>query len=569
VGVTTTTDPSTVAPESHVARPDDVGVTTRPDVPAAPGEFPILWADPSDPELEWSREDMHHPFAVTPLSADYIRAIVDGMAYGGRRIDRPFVMDVRFWHGYTYLTARDLLPPPDMPAALEALTERKRAVIPTTAAFWRDEALPELRSIRDWFRSVDVESMRAERLDDAWREAWTRVGRAWGIHFFLIRGPYQVTEDLADLYESLVPEASPGEALRLIQGRAEELQAVDRALDDLAALIAADATLLSRFAGDDPPPTIEALRADAADRVFLPALEAFLFEHGHLGGSFDDLAFPTWADEPDIVLGDIARRLASDRPTAVDRQRALLADADALADGVRGRLADRPQELARFEALLADARAIGPLTEIHNYWIDRLMQACLRTFALRIGRRLVDAGVIDHPLDILYLSRDEVGASLRVPTNRRIEVAERRAIHDRQTAMTPPPSVGKPPDPDAEMDRFDGTRFEPEPDGRLRGTGASAGTACGVARIVLGPADFEKVRPGDVIVAPASNPSWVPLFAIAGGLLTNTGGVLSHAAVVAREFGLPAVVGLGDATARISDGATVELDGATGYVRIL
>jgi pyruvate,water dikinase len=77
------------------------------------------------------------------------------------------------------------------------------------------------------------------------------------------------------------------------------------------------------------------------------------------------------------------------------------------------------------------------------------------------------------------------------------------------------------------------------------------------------------VQRGDVIVAPSSNPSWLPLFTIAGGLLTNTGGVACHAAVVAREFGLPAVVGLGDATTRVRDGATVELDGTTGHVTIL
>jgi pyruvate,water dikinase len=83
----------------------------------------------------------------------------------------------------------------------------------------------------------------------------------------------------------------------------------------------------------------------------------------------------------------------------------------------------------------------------------------------------------------------------------------------------------------------------------------------------LGPDDFERVQPGDIIVAPSSNPSWVPLFAIAAGLVTNTGGVLSHAAVVARELDLPAVVGVADATSRIRDGQTVEIDGTTGIVR--
>ena len=99
--------------------------------------------------------------------------------------------------------------------------------------------------------------------------------------------------------------------------------------------------------------------------------------------------------------------------------------------------------------------------------------------------------------------------------------------------------------------------------------GASAGVVTGTARVTLSPADFERIRPGDIIVCPSSNPSWVPVFAIAGGLVTNTGGVISHAAVVAREFGLPAVVGTVDATTRIADGRSVEIDGTRGTVRLL
>jgi pyruvate,water dikinase len=91
----------------------------------------------------------------------------------------------------------------------------------------------------------------------------------------------------------------------------------------------------------------------------------------------------------------------------------------------------------------------------------------------------------------------------------------------------------------------------------------------GPARVTLSQADFGSVEPGDIIVCPSSNPSWVPVFTIAGGLITDTGGVLSHAAVVAREFALPAVVGTGDATRRIADGRLVELDGTSGVVRLL
>jgi pyruvate,water dikinase len=531
-------------------------------------DFPIAWDDPADAELEWERDDMHMPFAVTPLSADYVRVLFEGMAYGRAKIQNPWEILLRFWHGFVYLTARPFAPIPDERAAIEALTERKRALIPTTDAYWRDEAMPELRALRDWFRAVNVENASAPHLVQGWRTAWTLATRAWGIHFYAIRGPYQVVDDLSDLYESVIEGATPGEALRLIQGRAGVLHDVERGLDGLSAIVIADPTLRARFEGDALPSMRELDDAREA-REFVSALRAFLDEHGHLGGSFDDLAFPSWSEAPDIVLGDIARRLANGGPSADERQAALLAEADELADAAREQLRERPDDLRRFEQLLADARSIGPLTEIHNYWIDRLVQSSIRQFALRVGERLAQTGVIEEGADILYLTRNEVEILLRAPTDRTGIVAERRATYSHQAKMSAPRYADKAPPKDAGTDRFDGARFEPEVDGRLRGTGASVGIARGTARVVLGPQDFGKVRPGDVIVAPSSNPSWVPLFTIAGGLLTNTGGVVCHAAVVAREFGLPAVVGLGDATTRIPDGVTVELDGTTGYVRIL
>ncbi len=103
----------------------------------------------------------------------------------------------------------------------------------------------------------------------------------------------------------------------------------------------------------------------------------------------------------------------------------------------------------------------------------------------------------------------------------------------------------------------------------LRGIGASPGIVRGTARVTLGPDDFGRIQPGDIIVCPSSNPSWVPVFAIAGGLVTNTGGVICHAAVVAREFGLPAVVGVADATELVADGRLVEIDGGRGLIHLL
>jgi pyruvate,water dikinase len=188
---------------------------------------------------------------------------------------------------------------------------------------------------------------------------------------------------------------------------------------------------------------------------------------------------------------------------------------------------------------------------------------------MRVGARLAEAGVFDDPTEILFFDRSEVPGLLLHPVDRRATVAERTATLDRQARTRPPRTVGKPSESTGGGDRFDGERFASDRADELRGTGASAGVVRGRARVTLTAADFSAVQAGDIIVCPSSNPSWVPLFAIAGGLVTDTGGVLSHAAVVAREFALPAVVGTGDATQRIADGRQVEIDGTSGIVRLL
>ncbi len=536
------------------------------DLAPAP-DFPVEWLDPTDADVSWEWDDMHMPFALAPLAGDYIRVINAGMAYPMERFDLPFEILLRIWNGYAYFGFRSNVSGADEKAAMRRALESRRAQAEVAAAYWRDEALPELHAAYDWIAAQPVETLDPAGLAEAWLGAWQRADRAWQIHFYAIRGPYQVMEDLADLYESIVENASPAEAMRLIQGSIDELQDVERELEALAVEASARPAVAGRIV-EPPTPSLADLAALEGGHEFVRHVRRFLDRHGHLGQGFDDLALASWAERPQALLDDIAKRVRQPGTPADERRMRLAAEADELADAVRARLADRPGDLERFEALLARSREIGRLTETHNYWIDRMAQARLRTFVMRVGRRLADAGVIDEPADILFLHRAEVPDLVVAPSDRRRVVAERRALHARRQATRPPSWVGKPPDL-ASRDRFDGQRFEPGADGTLRGTGASAGVARGTARLVLGPQDFERVQPGDIIVAPSSNPSWVPLFAIAGGLATNTGGVLSHAAVVAREFGLPAVVGATDATTRIADGRLVEIDGTAGTVRLL
>jgi phosphohistidine swiveling domain-containing protein len=535
----------------------------------APGtpEFPIEWLDGADPEIGWERDDMHTPFALAPLAADYIRVLCSGFASGYEYSGIPAEIRCRIWNGYVYFGRWSALTDDETAPLREVAVRRRQDHEKLVAAYWRDEAVPELEALYDWIDRLEVEDMTAAELAEAWDPAWDRVARAWWIHFYTIIGPYQVLDDLADFLEASVKEVTISEAFAMVQGAIDDLQDVDRGIERLTELAAAAPRLATRLKVA-PPPTMDEL-ATVEGGQFMSQLREFLSVHGHLGQGFDDLSLASWAEEPSLLLGEIAKRLRDPRPPSDERRASVSAEGAALERRISELLADRPEERKRFEELVKLAREISPLTEGHNYWIDRKAQARLRVFVMRVGRRLVDAGVINEPADILYLERAEVPPLLRVPADRRSLVAERKTEHARQRTLTAPQNVGKAPGEPAGVDRFDGVRIEPTDRGTMRGTGASAGIARGPARIVLGPADFDRVQQGDIIVAPSSNPSWVPLFTIAAGLVTNTGGVLCHAAVVAREFRLPAVVGVPGATSSITDGQELEIDGLQGTIRLL
>lgn len=549
-------------------------ITDSPTPAASSEAFPVEFADPADAEETWERDDMHMPFALTPLAADFTLHVLGPSfnlyyeAFGGPQRLYPGV-----WHGWAYFSYRPNVPDDEKEGAEARWLEVLRERIPLTHGYWNDEVLPELRAIFGSITNLSIDEMPGDLAATAWTEAWAASLRTWVLHFITIMGPYQVLEDLSDAYASAIGPGRDAEALGLMAGGHHELEDVEEGVEALAKL-AEDLGLASAIeasAAGDVTSELElaGLRALAGGDRFVDALEGFLAEHGHLGQNHDDLRLASWAEAPRLLLGKIATRLRQPARPSREREAALARRADELADSVRSALADRADELARFETVLAHAREIGYLTEGHNYWIDRMSQARLRALSMRVGRRLVREGVLAQPDDVFFLDRDEVAAALRDGTARQDLIRERRAEHERNERRSPPYYVGKIPDKPNTGDRFDGPRIaSTEPD-VLRGTGASAGVVTGPARITLSQDDFGRIQPGDVIVCPSSNPSWVPVFTIAGGLVTNTGGVLSHAAVVAREFGLPAVVGTGDATTRIADGRLVEIDGTAGTVRLL
>lgn len=210
---------------------------------------------------------------------------------------------------------------------------------------------------------------------------------------------------------------------------------------------------------------------------------------------------------------------------------------------------------------LSRARALGGLREVPRLCLTHVL-ARARVLLWPIGDELAQAGCLEQAGDIFYITLPEVRAAL-AGTDMRATVDERRATYRQELARRHVPLVLL----------SDGTEPSVEPHlaassrATLMGTPASPGVVTAPARVILDPAGA-RLAPGDILVAPSTDPGWTPLFLTAGGLVMETGGTMSHGVIVAREFGIPAVVGVPGVTGRIPTGSRITVDGTTGTIVI-
>jgi pyruvate,water dikinase len=193
----------------------------------------------------------------------------------------------------------------------------------------------------------------------------------------------------------------------------------------------------------------------------------------------------------------------------------------------------------------------------------------MRRLLEELGRRLVAEGVLTASDQVFWLSRDEAERAVAgEPLPQVVErIAERRARHRGQALLRPPQYLPVNRVMSA-WDRFLPAKVDAGSGAVLRGNAGSGGVVTGPARVIAGPADFADFTPGEILVAEITTPAYTPLFAVAGGVVTDIGGVLSHGSIVAREYGIPAVLGTGSATSRIATGDIVTVDGGRGEVRL-
>lgn len=343
----------------------------------------------------------------------------------------------------------------------------------------------------------------------------------------------------------------------LLAGVETKTTETNRALENLAGQIRSDPFLCDLFAHNPLHEILPALRKSSAGQAFLEQFTAFLLEYGHRETTLT-ISQGAWKDQPEIVLG-ILKVQATAPPQAADSYLAWKRTRDELlAHSILGTWPLRPA----FLKALTGARALLQIREDTHFYAT-LAQPPARHVALELGQRLQRAGAFSHPEDVLHLRLDEL-ETLGQPwppaaeslVRIRALVAQRQAKRDSlaDTPMIDPRLLATAPQPQAGADVL------------LSGAAGSPGLASGPVCIVHDSSEFGKLRPGDVLVAPLTNPAWTPLFQHAAAVVVDAGGAASHAAIVAREYSVPAVMGTVYGTQQLKDGQLVRVDGSRGLV---
>jgi len=421
---------------------------------------------------------------------------------------------------------------------------------------WDRSLAEHLRHI-DAFEAVDPESLSAEQLcqhqedmDEAGRRYMepdlaiyvVKMACSWVIGQLgkQLRGRNQA-EFLADLTGGLP-------ANRTLEMNLE--------LEALATSLRADPALVEDLRAERYDEALAALAGEARQ-----AFDAFVARNGHLTTNWD-LMEPTWGEEPSQVLRMVRAQVlgAGQRSFREFHEQ----QANALTTR-RGQVLEVLPSWLRsfFEEVLGDLHEFMRIDEEHHFYCSRLFRSMRRLYRT-LARRLVESGALRRAEDIWFLTTQEVAAAVKHPFPRRYLVQARRASFARALTLRPPYSyLDQAPQPESTAGSA-----APVAGTVLRGTGASPGRVSGVVRVVESPADVAAFQPGEILVTTTPNPALTPVYAVAGGMVTATGSVLSHGLVSAREYHLPAVTGIADAVRRLPSGTRIEVDGDGGLVTL-
>jgi pyruvate,water dikinase len=441
---------------------------------------------------------------------------------------------------------------------------------------WDEEWLPEIMAQIEEWDAFDVAAASTADLQAHFPEVWKGAHRLADIHFQIIIPVYIALSLLDDLYNDLFSDGV-FESQKLFQGFDNKTMEVGRVLWELSRKAKVSDGVRKILEEHAPGDVMNALGESDDAQAFVKDLDVFLNSHGKRMSDWG-ICHASWIEDPSPVMVNLKDYIQQEGDPDAELEERAAEREDAIAV-VRERIKGYPSNVRdEFESLLKASAVAVVLTEDHGYWIDFQATYRVRRVIVEIGKRLAEAGTLATAEDVFFLRTDEIAPALGAsPAPDHMGLVEaRKKEMERFESMKPPLFMGTdygPPPPDllsTALGKFFGEPAEQDDvEDTVAGNAGSPGKVRGTARLIRSLDEADKLGVGEILVAETTSPSWTPLFATAAGIVTDTGGILSHCAVVAREYAIPAVVGTGVAMSRIRDGQTIEVDGDAGRVQLI
>jgi len=567
-------------------------ITSLPDAKPEPLQN-VVW-EPVIPDTIWMRRQIveHMPDPLSPLFEDLyvekgmdesIGELIDTMAkMGGGELDWHAMMPrglAATINGYAYTSGSFNMTGDNLIAILKIYANiYKFFKIP--AFDWDGVALPSYQATIARWRSMDL----AETADEALLQGIGEMATAdsaywWGSALNL--GMSRMLDPVFDLFlrtpliRYALPEPRPVGAsfLRGFDSKALDAQAE---METLADMIRGSAEMRELVLNTETNQLIRALTKNQDAQPVLAGIQQYLDTYGHQIYNLD-FVDPTQNEDPTPILLSLKALVKNPPEQAVRiRQAQMAIERDELVAGIRYKL--NPVSRWLFDWVWKSTKKFAPYRENVMFYLGAAWPT-LRQLAHELGQRLTDSGAITQPDDIYYLTSDEITAVIDARTDKQPIpdyaqlVQERRALREARKLLTPLPTVpekGEMKFGPIKLSMFDPTPSDAVNEGAvLEGYAVSTGRVTAPARVIYSVADFEKMEPGTILVCTTTTPAWTPLFSQAVGLVTDVGGALAHGSIVAREYGIPAVMGTGVATERIKSGMMLAVDGDAGTVTLV
>ncbi|OYD09578.1 PEP/pyruvate-binding domain-containing protein [Paludifilum halophilum] len=550
------------------ARPVTAGVTEEEAEPLSEFQRSLLLTESERKGDFWIFMEDHISEILSPLDASFLIPAFKGASGVFESFGFPSQLNTKVFKGRLYTSPS--VPEEDQKIQMEKQKEKVAPLFPRLNQRLRDAVDQKLLPRYRRFEESARKTLSLQEASDQLRELFEFHKEVWWIHFDVVLPQGALHIALESVYKELLGEGSTVEIQELLTGKMNKFLEAERKMWKLAEQVKGNPDLLEVFSEGSAEDWWAALSDFPEGRLFRNRVKDFLSIYGYRPIR-PHVFSETWIENPSHALASIASYV--ERTYDFDEEfRKSVERRKARVEEVFGRMpeGEKKQEFIRLHEWALDASCIR---DDHHFYIDAMLPAVSRHFLLNVGQTLVRHRVLDEREEILYLYLDEVFDCLKNPEPMCDRVQKRKEAYEEYKKTSVPVFFGTPPealkkDPMFE-EMFGPIMKEEGSSDAIKGHAASKGTFTGAVKVIHDEKEFGKLQQGDVLVCKTTTPTWTILFSTAGAVVTDAGGVLSHSGIIAREYGVPAVLGTQAATRKLRDGDRVTVDGTHGTVTLL